>query len=467
MKRAICIISVFLMIFSFTMPAFAECTPGTSWTAAWTDSFGQTTYTLEAPCKVYIGIPFNITARVTDNSYPNSDVGFAWAIKDNGSIIAGGGFNWITLANGQWQRVVDLTYTGTPIDHLFEFKFTDMGEGGGAHWWGSKLIGAVTVDPFPPSADTPPTVEAGPSIFIASQNQNVTVIQGVASDADGDSLSYRWLEGATEVQPSRPVGVSGAAPMDLAALPQLSIGAHTFTLEVTDGTAKVTDTMVVSVENSAPVVATSAGGTFNLGENIRLNGNVADYDGDVLSYRWLEGTTVLAAGEIATLTGGAPVPVTEYVIPGGLPLGTHTLALEVGDGIHTATSNTIISVIDTVAPTLAPVASTNILWPPNGTMTEVTITANARDNSGGPVSLNVLLTSNQPQQTDQDGRLIPDCSVVSIDQAAGLIVLQLRNARSGKGGDGVYSIALTAADASGNSSSADVLIKAPHDMRHP
>jgi hypothetical protein len=270
MKSVKCILFVVFATLSLTMPAFAVCTPGSSWTAAWTDSFGQTTYTLEAPCKVYIGIPFNMTATVTDSTYPDSDVGFAWAIKDNGSTIAGGGFNWITLVNGQWQRVLANTYTGDPIDHLLEFKFTDMGEGAGAHWWGSNLIGAVTVDPFPPVANAPPTVDAGPAVYIASKNQNATIIQGAASDADGNFLSYRWLEGAAEVQPSRPVGVSGAAPFDLATLPPLSIGTHTFTLEVSDGTAKVTDTTVVSVENSAPVAATSAGGTFNLGDDIRL-----------------------------------------------------------------------------------------------------------------------------------------------------------------------------------------------------
>jgi hypothetical protein len=454
------------MIFCFTIPAFAECIPGTSWTAAWTDSFGETTYSLVAPCKVYIGIPFSFTASVADSIHPDGDVGVSWAIKDNGSTVAGGGFNWITLVNGQWQRVLEQTYTGNPIDHLLEFKFTDLGEGAGAHWWGSNLIGAVTLDPFPPSANSPPAVEAGPSILMLSENQSKTVIEGSASDADGDPLSYRWLEGATELQSSSPVGVSGSAALEIAALPALSIGAHTLTLEVSDGTATVTDTMVVSVENSAPVAVASTVGTFNQGDAIRLNGSVADYDGDALSYRWLEGTTLLTSGVVATQPGGTPAPLPEYVIDGGLPLGTHTLTLEVGDLIHSVTAQTTVSVIDTVAPALAPVASTSIIWPPNGAMTEVVITANARDNSGDPVLLSVMVNSNQSQLTDQDGKPMPDCSIVSIDQTAGVIVLQLRSSRSGKGGDGIYTVNLTATDASGNSSSAVVSIKAPHDLRH-
>jgi len=245
----------------------------------------------------------------------------------------------------------------------------------------------------------------------------------------------------------------------------LSIGDHTFVLEVSDGTAKSTDSMVVSVENSAPVATVSGGGTFNLGDTIRLNGTVADFDGDLLSYQWAECDTVLAAGQVATVRGGNPVTLPEAVLPGGLALGTHTLTLKVTDSINPVSATVTVNVIDTVAPTLSPVPSTSMLWPPNGTMTEVTINANARDNSGGPILLDVLLTTNQPQQVGQDGKMIPDWSVEKIDQAAGVIVLQLKNARSGKSGDKIYNVSVTATDASGNASTAQVSITAPHDKR--
>lgn len=463
MRRSL--LALLLLLSLFPLYAFAECTPDVFWTASWTDRGGQTTYSLQAPCKVYVTIPFQITATVTDNVYPNGTVGYGWGILDNGAVIAGGGFNWIDLVNGQWQRIVQQTYYGEPIDHLLQFKFVDLGGGGGAHWWGTSLIGAITLDPYPPSANKAPTADAGVDLFIPSRSLAATVLQGSAGDADGDALTYRWLEGSVEVQSSRAVGASGEAPLDLSLLPLLAVGDHTFTLEVGDGKTTTSDAMVLSVENSAPVAAPAAGGTFNVGEDIRLNGSVADYDGDTVSYRWLEGDTLLAAGEVATVRGGAPVPLPETVITGGLALGAHSITLQVGDGIHTVSAASTLSVIDTVAPTLAPVASTNILWPPNGGMTEVTIAANVRDNSGGPVLLSVQVKSDQPQLKDRAGKPVADWSVEKIDQTAGVVVLQLRNGRSGKGGDRTYSVVLTAADASENVSAAEVAIKAPHDKR--
>lgn len=102
---------------------------------------------------MFIGQTFDITATVKDQIYyPDSDVGFGWAVKDEGTIIAGGGFNWITTASGQWQRTISQMYTGTPINHLIEFTFSDLGQGSGAHYWAENLIGETTVDPYPPSS---------------------------------------------------------------------------------------------------------------------------------------------------------------------------------------------------------------------------------------------------------------------------------------------------------------------------
>jgi len=463
MKKTVLILCTLIIVVFFNSPVFAVCAPGSSWTALWTDQYGQTTYTLEAPCKVYIGIPFTIAATVTDDFYPNSYVAANWSIIDNGSVIAGGDWGWILLVNGQWQDVLDITYSGIPVDHTLQFDFLDLGQGTGAHFWGSGLIGDLTVDPYPPSADNPPTADAGPDIYLTSENQRAAIIKGTAQDADGNPLTYRWLEGNSVLQWPTAVDASGNAPLDLSVIPPLSIGAHTFTLEVSDGIATVTDSMVVSVENSSPIAAPSGGGTFQIGENISLKGDVADYDGDTLSYSWLEGETVLAEGVVPTSPGGSPAALPEHLIIGGLPLGSHTLSLRVSDGIDTVSENITVNAVDTIVPTLAPSASTSILWPPSGGMTEVAINANAHDNGSGTVLLGVRVSTNEPPRTDKAGNIIPDYSIVRIDQSAGVIVLKLRAARSGHGGDRIYSIFVTAADISGNSAGAEVLIKAPHD----
>lgn len=142
------------VVFAQTCPI--PPTPDTSWIASWSDQFNQTTYTLTAPCKVFVDTPFNITATVTDTTYTLTPVAVMWSLEDNGSVIAGGGFNWLDVdAAGQWQLTLTPTYTGTPIDHLLNFKFTDLGKGGGAHWWSSAIIGNITVDPFPPLSASP------------------------------------------------------------------------------------------------------------------------------------------------------------------------------------------------------------------------------------------------------------------------------------------------------------------------
>jgi len=131
--------------------AFGECPPGSNWVRSWTDDWGNSTYTLEAPCKVYIGIPFNIKATVTDEYCANNWMASFWAIVDNGTVIDGcvGCQNSIWTVNGQWQRVIERTYTGTPVDHTIEFRFTDHGLCSGFHQAESSLIGSITVDPYP------------------------------------------------------------------------------------------------------------------------------------------------------------------------------------------------------------------------------------------------------------------------------------------------------------------------------
>lgn len=128
-----------------------------AWNVSWIDAQGNTTYSFTAPCKVFISVPFNITAAATDTTCPDAWVGGAWQLNDNSTLIPGEAGDKITTVSGQWQRVKQLTYTGTPVNHTLEFKFWDLGRGvpgqcdiGGMGWQQSS-IGDVTVDPFPPA----------------------------------------------------------------------------------------------------------------------------------------------------------------------------------------------------------------------------------------------------------------------------------------------------------------------------
>lgn len=128
-----------------------------SWNVSWLDAQQNTTYSFTAPCKVYISVPFNITAAATDSVCPNNWVGGAWWITDNGSRIPGEAGDSISTVSGQWQSVAQLTYTGTPVNHTLQFNFADLGTGVigqcsiGGMGWQQSAVGGVTVDPFPPA----------------------------------------------------------------------------------------------------------------------------------------------------------------------------------------------------------------------------------------------------------------------------------------------------------------------------
>lgn len=309
------------------------------------------------------------------------------------------------------------------------------------------------------------TINAGDNVTITTDQQANTVLPGAVTDIEGDNLTYRWLEGTYVLRDTAPVDLNGAALLNLAdaSVPPFSIGEHTLTLEGSDGQATATDTMILTVNNSPPVVAPAGGGTVQIGSEIILQGQVTDYDGDQLTYQWFEGPFIFQDSAISTVAGGAPVDLPPYTIEGALPMGQHVITLQAGDGINALVSGNItVTVVDTTAPALQPLASPVILWPPDHRMVDVVIQANTSDNSG-QVTLAASVASSEPPQVDGSGNTIPDFTTPVINQSTGVIDLQLRAERGGQGGGRTYDIVITATDISNNSSTAMVQIVAPHD----
>jgi hypothetical protein len=307
----------------------------------------------------------------------------------------------------------------------------------------------------------PPLANAGDNIDILSKDQAATTLPGAASDADGDALTYRWVEGETALTSWQPVQ-SGQAPLYLGTLPMLSLGQHNLTLEVKDSEVFLPsrDTMALTLGNSAPNAAPTGGGTYQVNTQVSLGGQVSDFDGDPLTYRWLKGTVELTQGAVPGIQGGEPINLTPFLIS-NLPVGDHELSLEVSDGTNPPVSQSVmVKVIDTIAPTLAPKANKTILWPPNKKMVPVTIWCNASDNSGLPVTLKATVSCNEPNHGS------PYWTKPVIDQARGIITLKLQADRLGKGKGRKYTIGITATDQFGNTSSAQVVVLVPHDQGH-
>jgi len=322
------------------------------------------------------------------------------------------------------------------------------------------------LDGVPVVENIPPVAEAGENIFISSEEIDITTIQGTATDADvDDDLYCRWKEGDNVLLDWTPVGIGGECPLDLSTL-LIGIGTYTLTLEVDDETEKSEDQMILTIDNSAPHAYPGGGGVFEVNTDLLLVGDVSDYDGDLLNYEWLEGANVLCSGDIQAIAEGYAVPLPACVVS-GLSVGIHTITLTANDGINDPDSKDItIKIVDTTVPTLAPLASDYLLWPPNHIMIDIVIEANASDNSGLPLTLTAMVTSNEPEDGLGDGDTGPDWTLPVIDQSTGRIDLQLRRERSGTGNGRNYTVTITATDSSGNSSTTDVIIGVPHDMRN-
>jgi hypothetical protein len=205
--------------------------------------------------------------------------------------------------------------------------------------------------------------------------------------------------------------------------------------------------------------------TYEVNTPVTLGAQVSDYDGDLLNYCWLEGTAVLASGSIQTVKLGNPVNLTALTIS-NLSLDTHTLTLQVSDGMNPPVSaDMLVLITDTTPPRLAPVANKTVLWPPDHTMVSILINANASDSSGLPVMLRASVSSNEPETGLGDWDIGPDWIDAEIDQERGTIALQLRAERSEWGNGRQYAVTITATDQSGNVSAADINILVPRDRR--
>ncbi|MBF0431135.1 MAG: hypothetical protein HQK83_07645 [Fibrobacteria bacterium] len=316
---------------------------------------------------------------------------------------------------------------------------------------------------LPPN--NPPNADAGNNFEILSQDQNTAIIEGTASDPDEDELTYRWMYEDSVLIESEVV--NGLCELDLNDAPPLSQGSHSFTLVVTDGKLTVEDVITVTVGNSSPIAVASGGGVYQLGiDEIVLTGEVSDYDGDQIDFQWVLDGNILSSGIATPLYGGSTEVLPEFFISSSdIGLGTHTIQLITTDAANNeVVSEITVEVKDSESPTLAPLASTQILWPPNHKMQEVVIEANAADNSGQPVVLTVEIASSETLEFEKDGTPIPDFEIIDIEQSTGTIILNLRSERKGKGDGRIYSVTITATDNSGNSSTTVVEIKAPHNQ---
>jgi len=169
-----------------------------------------------------------------------------------------------------------------------------------------------------------PIADAGPDQTVAL-GAIVTLDGGRSSDADGDSLAFRWRF------TSRPAGSTATLSDPTAIRPLFQVdraGTYTVELVVNDGTTdSAPDTVQISTQNSRPVANAGPDQTVPVGTTVTLDGSrSSDVDGDTLTFRWA--FTTRPAGSTATLsdpTAMRPSFIVDHA-------GTYVVELVVNDG---------------------------------------------------------------------------------------------------------------------------------------
>ena len=190
-----------------------------------------------------------------------------------------------------------------------------------------------------------PVANAGADLGPVLPGDMVTLNGGASSDADGDNLTYSWVQtSGPSVTLDNPNSASPSFTV-----PANSFGqAITFELIVNDGiVSSTTDSVTVNVRSNAAPVADAGGDMTNIipGSEVSLDGSgSSDADGDAITYSWTQ-----VSGPAVTLVG-ANTATPSFTAPaesGGAPI---VLRLIVNDGFVDSQPDTIsIAVIDNVA----------------------------------------------------------------------------------------------------------------------
>lgn len=143
-------------------------------------------------------------------------------------------------------------------------------------------------------------------------------------------------------------------------------------------------------------------------------------------------------------------------------LGPNTVTLTVTDNHdNTSTCNATVTIIDTIKPVISNISlSTYALTPPDLKMKNVVVNYSLFDNCPGTTA-QLSVTSDEPESGLSPADKSPDWMVMDNHN------VQLRAQRDPRGDGRVYTITITASDASGNISTATQTVVVAHNITGP
>ncbi len=198
------------------------------------------------------------------------------------------------------------------------------------------------------SANAAPTVNAGPDQTVA-EGATVT-LSGTATDADPeDTLAYSWSHNSTALT----IALDASAEDPSFTAPNVSEDTPVeFTLRVSDGTASVSDKVIITIQdsaNAAPTVNAGPDQTVAEGSTVTLSGTATDDDPeDTLAYSWSHNSTAL------TIALDASAEDPSFTAPNVSEDTPVEFTLRVSDGTASVSDKVIITIQDSAnaAPTV-------------------------------------------------------------------------------------------------------------------
>jgi uncharacterized lipoprotein YddW (UPF0748 family) len=167
---------------------------------------------------------------------------------------------------------------------------------------------------------------------------------------------------------------------------------------------------------------------------------------------------------LASVVASSPVEITQSPAAGTVLSGvaTTTITLTATDkGGNSGSCTFTVTTLDVTPPVISGASvSTPVLFPVNHKLREVRVGYTASDNCGA-VTTTLSVESNEPVNSTGDGNTGPDWEVIDNHR------VKLRAERSGNGSGRVYTITITATDASGNRTTQTVAVKVQHNQGAP
>ena len=239
----------------------------------------------------------------------------------------------ITLTDGG--AILDPSFTAPNVPEDTTVEFTLSVSDGTASV--SDTVDVTITD----SANSPPAVNAGDDQTVA---EGSTVnLDGTAMDADlEDTLTYSWSHNSTL---TITLTDGGALTPSFTAPNVPEDTTVEFTLSVSDGTASVSDTVDVTITDSAnspPAVNAGDDQTVAEGSTVNLDGTAMDADlEDTLTYSWSHNSTLTI-----TLTDGGAILDPSFAAPNVPEDTTVEFTLTVQDGTATVSDTMLVTITD-------------------------------------------------------------------------------------------------------------------------